>query len=209
MTSEDVEVTYRPRPVWPRALIFAFSIFAVIGSFWAIVTLVRTYVEPPRVGGPARMSLAAREAQPTPLPMIAAEPAPVAPPAHPAPAAPEPPADPILPYQVAAPDQPPAREDTAPSASALVAARWLPNEPAVPAVPSDPGPRGSAVEPAPAALPQENGIVGPVPLPRPRPRVAATVPPPDPPLPRPRPNGSAPASLLTPVLTEDDRFPSQ
>ncbi len=202
MTTEDMEVAYRPRPVWPRALMFACSIFAVIGAFWVIVSLVRTYVEPPRVGGPARMTLAAREMQPAPAPpAVAPEPAAAVAPLASVPPA-EPPADPIMPYQVTALDQPPPAEE--PSGSGPVASRWLPLPAAV--APNEP----KAPEPVTDSMPaSENAIAGPIPIPRPKPRVTTSTAAADPPLPRPRPNGSAPASLLTPIPADDDRFGTQ
>jgi hypothetical protein len=212
MANEDVEVAYRARPVWPRALIFACAIFAVIGAFWAIVSLVRTYVEPPRVGGPQRMTLAAREMQPVPpapMPLaVAPEPAPAV--ATLASPAPEPPTDPIMPYQVTALDQPPPVEES-PSASGLVASRWLPMPTGTASPTTPPSEQPKAPEPAAMhSMPaSENTIAGPVPIPRPKPRVATSTAAADPPLPRPRPNGSAPASLLTPIPSDDDRFGTQ
>jgi hypothetical protein len=146
-------------------LVFAIAILAALGSFWAIVWFIRSYVEPPRVMLPAPMILAARESTPVPPPARAPDPkaeepvrtgsvtgtvtAQAPPAAAPAPALP-------------APAAPARREAAEPSAS--VADRWAPITqtgapvvfapapvaPAVPAPPASPAP-AAADEPPPSA----------------------------------------------------------
>ena len=60
MTYVD-EVEVRHASVGTKVLAFACGIFAVLGSFWAIVWFIRAYVEAPRVIIPAPMVLAAGE----------------------------------------------------------------------------------------------------------------------------------------------------
>jgi hypothetical protein len=67
MTYVD-EVEVRRASVGTKVLAFACGIFAVLGSFWAIVWFIRTYVEAPRVNIPAPMALAASESRPAPAP---------------------------------------------------------------------------------------------------------------------------------------------
>ena len=67
MTYVD-EVEVRHASVGTKVLAFACGIFAVLGSFWAIVWFIRAYVEAPRVNIPAPMVLAAGESRPAPAP---------------------------------------------------------------------------------------------------------------------------------------------
>src|SRR6187431_405472 len=67
MTYVD-EVEVRHASVGTKVLAFACGIFAVLGSFWAIVWFIRAYVEAPRVNIPAPMALAASESRPAPAP---------------------------------------------------------------------------------------------------------------------------------------------
>jgi hypothetical protein len=80
--------------------------------------------------------------------------------------------------------------------------------PSAPPVAADPPVEPATTETVAEPLP-ENPITGPIPIPRPKPRLNTTVVSADPPLPRPRPGGSAPASLLTPMPVDDDRFPAR
>jgi hypothetical protein len=233
MTTYEDEVEVRRTSVGTKVLVFAIAILAALGSFWAIVWFIRSYVEPPRVMLPAPMILAARESTPVPPPARKAEPKAEEPaltgsitaeakPKPVAPIAPAPPA-PVAP-----------REAAEPSASNAVADRWAPiNQfgtpvlapppPAV-AMPPAPLPAEPPSTSAPAALatgPAENepqevaegsvpAIEGPAPLPRRKPaQTAAVKRSNDPPLPRPRPDGPAPQSVWTAVPTADDRFPPQ
>jgi len=229
MTYVD-EVEVRRASVGTRVLAFACGIFAVLGSFWAIVWFIRTYVEAPRVNIPAPMALAASESRPAPAPEGRVIPK--------VEAAEAPPAAPIVEAQTKPPPvvaAPAARNsatsrETEPSASGAVADRWFPmNQLPTPAAPppapaptvqAEPPP--AAPEPAAAAgavdaePPIEEvaegsvpAIAGRAPLPRPKPtmtasrRVEAT------PLPRPRPDGPAPQSVWTGVPATDERFNAQ
>ncbi len=205
MTTYEDEVEVRRTSVGTKVLVFAIAILAALGSFWAIVWFIRSYVEPPRVMLPAPMILAARESTPVPPPPArtpekAEEPAQTgsvpatvtaqAPPvAAPAPALPGPAA-------------PPRRE--AAETSASVADRWAPitqtgapvvfaPAPVAPAMPAPAGPAPAAAdEPppsasAPAALATGSAeieevaegsvpaIEGPAPLPRRKPSQTAAV----------------------------------
>lgn len=232
MTFQD-EVEVRRPSVGAKVLMFGCAILAVLGSFWTIVWFIRAYVEAPRVGIPATMALAAREAMPVVPPAATVAPAPIgtaeAQPASTPPSAPiqataeaTPAAKPGSEPAQAASDKS-AREELPPGGA--IADRWLPmNPPAAEVAPAQ-APAPAPTESAPAALatapdsdpPIEEvaessvpSIAGTAPLPRRKPTQTASVRARlDPPLPRPRPDGPAPQSVWTAVPTTDDRFPPQ
>jgi hypothetical protein len=232
MTYVD-EVEVRHASVGTKVLAFACGIFAVLGSFWAIVWFIRAYVEAPRVNIPAPMVLAAGESRPAPAPESR-----VIPQAEAAPAA--------LVVQVqaksttppvaapAAKNSPAASREAEPSAAGAVADRWFPmNQLGAPApAPAPPTPIIRAEPPAPPAAAEPAGtnaadaadsepqieevvrgsvpaIAGRAPLPRPKPTITASRRIETTPLPRPRPDGPAPQSVWTGVPATDERFVGQ
>jgi hypothetical protein len=235
MTYVD-EVEVRRTSVGTKVLAFACAIFAVLGSFWAIVWFIRAYVEAPRVNIPAPLMLASSESRPAPaLPPkveapVTSERAP-APPiieaqARPGSQAKPAPLPPVPPAPTAAPREPPA------SAADAVADRWSPINQLVSPLPAPvppPAPAAAQAEPSqsdpvttatvadaePAieevAERSVPAIAGPAPLPRPKPTVTAAVRSrvETTPLPRPRPDGPAPASVWTGVPSSDERFSGQ
>ena len=228
MTYVD-EVEVRRASVGTKVLAFACGIFAVLGSFWAIVWFIRAYVEAPRVNIPAPMALAASESRPAPAPesrvIPKAEAAEAAPPAPTVEAQATPPVVPAPAARNSA-----ASREPEPSASGAVADRWFPMNqlPAPAAPPPAPAPTVQA-EPPPAATepaatadavdaepPIEEvaegsvpAITGRAPLPRPKPTVTASRRVEATPLPRPRPDGPAPQSVWTGVPATDERFNAQ
>ena len=64
------EAELEPKRTSPGAkvMIFALSIFAVLGAFWTVVWFIRSYVEQPRIVLRAPMSLASKESTPAPAP---------------------------------------------------------------------------------------------------------------------------------------------
>jgi hypothetical protein len=235
MTVYEDELPARRRGVGTKVLALACGILAILGSFWAIVWFIRSYVEPPRVMMPAGIRLASRDntlAAP-PAPTVTdsrlSDPAPAVESAQAAPALPPPPA-----AAPASRSAPAATEPGQPAGS--VADRWGPMNQFGPtsAAPAVPAPAGSAAPPpvvaappsetAPAALtmtpaPEKDAdevveettvpaIAGPAPLPRRRPVMIAQRR--NPPLPRPRPDGQvAPQSAFTAVPPADERYPGQ
>lgn len=212
----------RGRSMSAMVLVFGLVVFAALGSFWTIVWFIRSYVEPPRVGGPLPMSLASRESRPVPASFMR--------PPAPRPAEPQPVAS--APRQTT---EPPAAAPSASAPSTIdlprsgVADRWAPMNGAAAALASTPLRSTLAIEPPltpvvpapgstapiveqpvqPAQVPQsafgpeadeivaslQPAISGIVPKPRPRPTISAPVRQRsnEPPLPRPRPDGSAAA----------------
>ena len=224
MTFQD-EAEVRRTSVGTKVLMFACAILAVLGSFWTIVWFIRSYVEAPRVGIPATMALAAREAAPVVPPTPTIAPAPIgiaeAQPASVAPAASQITAESA---PAAAPGSEPAvsgksAREGEPSANGAIADRWLPVTPPA----AEPTPAPTTTAPAALATAPDNdppieevaessvpSITGAAPLPRRKPTLTASVRSRlDPPLPRPRPDGPAPQSVWTAVPTTDDRFPQQ
>ena len=235
MTYVD-EAEVRHASVGTKVLAFACGIFAVLGSFWAIVWFIRAYVEAPRVNIPAPMVLAAGESRPAPAPESR-----VIPQAEAAPAA--------LVVQVqakstTAPVAPPAAKNppaasraAEPSAAGAVADRWFPMNqlgapapaapapaPAAPIIQAEPPTPPAVAEPAATNAadaadrepPIEEvvqgsvpAIAGRAPLPRPKPTITASRRVETTPLPRPRPDGPAPQSVWTGVPATDERFVGQ
>jgi hypothetical protein len=227
MTYVD-EVEVRRTSVGTKVLAFGCAIFAVLGSFWAIVWFIRAYVEAPRVNIPAPILLASRESVPVPGPRAAAAEVESAP----TPAVAETPKQPAPP--LAAPPPPPAAAIAAPrepqpSAADAVADRWAPMRQLtvpMPAPAPPPAPAAQAEPPAPpepaaasaadAEPPIEEvaegsvpAIAGRAPLPRPKPTITAARRVETTPLPRPRPDGPAPQSVWTGVPASDERFNGQ
>jgi hypothetical protein len=223
----EAEAQVRRTSVGAKVLMFGFAIFAVLGSFWAIVWFIRSYVEPPRVMLPAPLQLASQDSKPVVLPKPAPSPAvdttnaaPAVPPAVlAAPAAPEPS------VKTAAAASPAAQASDQPTGPS-VADRWAPmnqfaTPPAAapvapPTAPAETTPTNSAATSLPASDAESDDVVegsvpaiaGPAPLPRRKPMMTAAVKRMnDPPLPRPRPDGQvAPQSVWTAVPSADDRY---
>lgn len=224
MTYED-DAEAKPPSVGTKVLVFGCAIFAVLGSFWAIVWFIRSYVEPPRVMLPAPMTLAASESKPAPStrglePAATASGNPSAPSTRSVPG-------------LMATAQTGAMQDDGTTGG--IADRWAPLgggalEPAAAPIPA-PAPQRGLVEtpgwPSPVSAPAslatpsaENdpavedvaegsvpAITGRAPLPRRKPtQTASAAKRLETPLPRPRPDGPAPQSVFTSVGTTDDRF---
>jgi hypothetical protein len=221
MTHDDEVEAKRPS-VGTKVLVFGCAIFAVLGSFWAIVWFIRSYVEPPRVMLPAPMTLASGESKPAPAPppRIAEIPTDTARAAS---------IDAGFSVARAGPATTPLTQDAAPdpaAGSGAIADRWAPLSAVAPA-PATPAPveAPSVTVSAPAALATTGtdsnpaidevaegavpAIIGRAPLPRRKPVQTASAKRLDPPLPRPRPDGPAPQSVFTAVGTTDDRYPGQ